>query len=61
VHVVTADLGDEKQCVSLIHRSTQILGGLDVLVLNHVAYAHYGDWLPVQDKASVIEKMFRVC
>lgn len=36
------------------------MGGLDVLVLNHVAYAHYGDWAPVQDKARVIEHMFRV-
>jgi hypothetical protein len=44
----------------VLYQSAALLGGLDVLVLNHVAYAHYGDWVPVQDKARVIEHMFRV-
>lgn len=44
----------------MLCQSAALLGGLDVLVLNHVAYAHYGDWTPVPDKARVIEMMFRV-
>lgn len=60
VHVHPADLGDEQACKRLIEQAAEAMGGIDVLVLNHITYAHYGDWLPVKDKSTVIEQMFRV-
>lgn len=43
VHVVAVDFADEEQCRQFIERSVQLLGGLDVLVLNHII-GYWGHW-----------------
>ena len=43
VHMVVADVGSEEDCVRLVDKAVELLGGVDVLILN-AAYAPEPEW-----------------
>ncbi|KAJ3063991.1 hypothetical protein HK102_008333, partial [Quaeritorhiza haematococci] len=42
IHVLLFDATSKKSCQDLIHQTAQILGGLDILVLNHIGGHKWG-------------------
>lgn len=64
VHVIAVDLSNAKDCDQFIRDSVLKMGGLDILLLNHITNSRFGTWL-VDNKNSAeghsfIEEMFNV-
>jgi len=45
ITVVPSDISSSKAAQALIDSSLEILGGLDILVLNHITSSRFGSWL----------------
>jgi short-subunit dehydrogenase len=59
IHVISADLSTENTSNYVIGRAVELMGGIDYLVLNHIANSQYGLWTshPSHD---FLSKMFDV-
>jgi corticosteroid 11-beta-dehydrogenase isozyme 1 len=60
VHVVPLDLSSEISAEKLVNESVSLLGGIDVLILNHIV-GYYGHWTSKSTRQlSLVEQMFKV-
>jgi short-subunit dehydrogenase len=64
VSIFEANLSTEEQCRGLIQESLVAMGGIDVLLLNHITYSRFGSWLgdaiSTSEGHSFVPEMFAV-
>lgn len=60
VHFIPLDLALQESAEQLMNKSVAIMGGIDVVILNHV-FGFYGHWTSKStEKLGLVEQMFRV-
>ena len=59
VHMVIADVGSEEDCVRLVDEAVELLGGVDVLILN-AAYAPELEWFSSDNDVSTRARMVQL-
>lgn len=64
ITVVPSDISSKKAAQALIDTSLEILGGLDILVLNHITSSRFGSWLVdaprTKEGQSFLDEIFAV-
>ncbi len=59
VSVIAADLSNEDTCKNVIKEASEVMGGIDIIVLNHITSSRFGLWLE-KENHDFIEEMYRV-
>ena len=45
IHVMAVDLSSEEDCRNMVAKGSANMGGLDMIILNHITSARFGFWL----------------
>lgn len=49
VSVISADLSSKVDCLHVVEKAVVLMGGLDIIILNHITDSRYGLWLKQQE------------
>lgn len=60
IDILPADLSSEETSLKTIEQSVSLMGGLDILVLNHVTRSVLDNWLDIEDRFQYMQETFYV-
>mmetsp|Transcript_12530 Transcript_12530/g.18785 ORF Transcript_12530/g.18785 Transcript_12530/m.18785 type:complete len:316 (-) Transcript_12530:97-1044(-) len=49
INLISADLSSKTDCSNVIEKAAELMGGLDMIILNHITNAQYGLWWKQQE------------